>query len=121
MRRTIYTALIAFEPETKRGLRVLCLPEVQEVSELPCDTGCDVEVLQKEMKDKPVDLHLLGKDWNSNEGKWSQEADMLDQRAREAREWLYARPEKEIVLVTHGGFLHYLTEDWVGSTCFAGA
>ena len=120
MRRTIYTTLIAFEPEIKRGLRVLCLPEVQEVSELPCDTGSDIDSLKKEMKNKPVDLPLVPKDWNTHQGRWSSEAAMLDKRATEAREWLYSRPEKEIVLVTHGGYLHYITEDWVGITCFAG-
>lgn len=30
------------------------------------------------------------------------------------RKWLWNREEKEIVLVTHGAFLHYLTEDWDG-------
>lgn len=33
-------------------------------------------------------------------------------RARDMRCWLKARPEKEIVVVTHGGLLHYMTEDW---------
>lgn len=36
------------------------------------------------------------------------------QRAAELRTWIYNRPEEHIALVTHGGFLHYLTEDWTG-------
>lgn len=36
----------------------------------------------------------------------------VEVRAAELRKWLWRRPEKEIVLVTHGAFLHYLTEDW---------
>lgn len=30
------------------------------------------------------------------------------------RNWIYNRPEKNVALVTHGGFLHYFTEDWTG-------
>jgi hypothetical protein len=30
------------------------------------------------------------------------------------RNWIYNRSEKHIALVTHGGFLHYFTEDWTG-------
>ena len=33
-------------------------------------------------------------------------------RAAELRSWLWNRPEEHIALVTHGGFLHYLMEDW---------
>lgn len=33
-------------------------------------------------------------------------------RAAELRQWLWNRPEKHIALMTHGAFLHYLTEDW---------
>jgi hypothetical protein len=38
----------------------------------------------------------------------------VHQRAAEMRNWIYNRPEKHIALVTHGGFLHYFTEDWTG-------
>ncbi|KAJ5354987.1 uncharacterized protein N7496_012199 [Penicillium cataractarum] len=41
-------------------------------------------------------------------------------RALYIRRWLKARPEKEIVVVSHGGFLHFLTDDWEdGSTGWA--
>ena len=30
------------------------------------------------------------------------------------RLWLFNRPETTIVLVTHGAFIHHLTEDWAG-------
>jgi len=45
---------------------------------------------------------------------------VIEKRARKARQWLKARPEKEIVIVTHGGFLHYFTEDWSDSGKFEG-
>lgn len=65
LRRTLYTTLIAFEPEVNRGLKVVALPEVQETSGMPCDTGSDVEALQKEFGDSgKVDLSLLPEGWN---------------------------------------------------------
>lgn len=39
--------------------------------------------------------------------RWAPNAKAIENRARDAREWLMNRPEKEIVVVTHGGFLHY--------------
>lgn len=47
-------------------------------------------------------------------GKWAPSSNALLARARAARQWLKARPEKEIAVVSHGGFLHYLTNDWTG-------
>ncbi len=120
IRRTIYTTLIGFKPEIKRGIKIIALPEAQEVSDLPCDTGSDAEVLKKEMEGKPVDLSLIYKGWNNNRGKWATDADAIEARAKEARQWLKARPEKEIVLVTHGGFLHFFTEDWADTSKFQG-
>lgn len=79
---------------------------------MPCDTGTDISVLEKEMAGKPVDLSRVEAGWNSKKGRWAPTADAIGTRAREVRQWLKARPEKDIVLVTHGGFLHYLTEDW---------
>lgn len=38
----------------------------------------------------------------------------MQKRAAALRCWLWKRPEENIALVTHGAFLHYLTEDWRG-------
>ena len=113
LRRTIYTALLGFKPEIDRGMTVIALPEVQETADVPCDTGSNIDVLQDEMKQNPVDLSRVAEGWNSKQGRWAPTAGALEKRAREARQWLKARPEKEIVVVTHGGLLHYLTEDWI--------
>ena len=112
LRRTIYTALNAFKPLIDKGMPVIALPELCETADVPCDTGSDVAVLKEELKDKPVDLSRVKEGWNVKTGKWSAEPAAIEKRAREARQWLKARPEKEIVVVTHGGFLHYFTEDW---------
>ena len=93
-------------------MTIIALPEAQETADVPCDTGTDIDELKEEMKGNPVDLSRCAKDWNSKTGRWAPTAGALEKRAREARQWLKARPEKEVVLVTHGGFLHYFTEDW---------
>ena len=112
LRRTIYTALYGFQPLIEKGMLVIALPEICETADVPCDTGSDVAVLREEMKDKPVDLSRVEEGYNVKTGKWAPTADAIEKRAREARQWLKARPENEIVVVTHGGLLHYLTEDW---------
>lgn len=53
-------------------------------------------------------------------GKWAPTMNALRNRAREVRKWLKARPEKHIILVTHGGLLHYLTEDWEDGSMYQG-
>ncbi|RAL16305.1 uncharacterized protein BO97DRAFT_440096 [Aspergillus homomorphus CBS 101889] len=127
LRRTIYTALQSFEPvfQARPDLKVVALPDAQETSDVACDTGSDPAVLRKEMEEKnlPVDLSLVHEGWNvKNEmsGRYAPTNKAIKERARAARRWLKARPEQEIVLVTHGGFLHYFTEDWEDSSQFQG-
>lgn len=103
LRRTIYTALLSFEDTIKnKTLRVVALPETQETSDLPCDTGNTREALAEEFKNQPVDLSLVVDGWNSKQGRWAPAARAIEERAKVAREWLMARPEKNIILVTHG-------------------
>ena len=126
LRRTIYTGLHTFAPvfeRTNGAVKLIALPDVQETSDVPCDTGSDPNVLHEELvvaKGAPVDLGLVTERWNIKEGRYAPTNQAIKHRAREARRWLKARPEKEIVLVTHGGFLHYLTEDWEDSSQFQG-
>ncbi|KAK4634347.1 putative phosphatase [Fulvia fulva] len=121
IKRTIYTALEAFEEIIrKKGLKVVALPEVQETSDLPCDTGSDRAELEREFEGRPIDLDLVHEGWNNKRGKWAPTAAAIQNRAREGRVWLMNRPEKEIVIVTHGGFLHYFTEDWSDTARFVG-
>lgn len=117
LKRTIYTALLSFAPAIqKNNLKVIALPELQETSDLPCDTGSSVEEIEREFAGKAVDTSLMhhpeNKDWNNKQGRWAPSSQAIDARATVAREWLYNRPEKEIAVVTHGGFLHYFTQDW---------
>ncbi|RAO66153.1 uncharacterized protein BHQ10_002165 [Talaromyces amestolkiae] len=119
------TALYSFQPAIKRGVRVVALAELQETSDVACDTGSDVADLKREFDDYQlgpatpvVDLSLVPEDWNKKVptliGRWAPSSDALVSRARAARQWLRQRPEKEVVAICHGGFLHYLTQDWSG-------
>ncbi|GAQ07111.1 probable phosphatase SPAC513.02 [Aspergillus lentulus] len=124
LRRTIYTAYQSFQPvfEKHKDMKIVLLPDVQETSDVPCDTGSDPEVLRKEMEEQgiPVDMSLVHEGWNSKTGRYAPTNEAIKNRAREARRWLKERPEKEIVVVTHGGFLHYFTEDWEDSSHYQG-
>ena len=101
-------------------MKIVALPYVQEIGDVPCDTGSDPEVLKKEMEGKPVDLSLVHEGWNKKKEKWAANPKAIEARAEEARQWLKARPEKEIIVVTHGGFLHFFTEDWAETDKFQG-
>ncbi|CAK4033454.1 Hypothetical predicted protein [Lecanosticta acicola] len=121
IKRTIYTALLGFgDTINKKNLKVIALPELQETSDLPCDTPSPPEQVAKEFAGQPVDLSLVKPGYDSKRGKWAPTSKAIEIRAREARQWFMHRPEKEIVVVTHGGFLHYFTEDWNDNHRFAG-
>lgn len=67
-----------------------------------------------------MDLSYLPDDWNSKKGYWGSSEDLLNKRVSKVRQWLKARPEKNIVVITHGGLVHYLTDDWNDSDKFPG-
>ncbi|KAI2468367.1 histidine phosphatase superfamily [Annulohypoxylon bovei var. microspora] len=120
IRRTLYTCLRSFEPVVKSGKKVIALPDAQEISNLPCDIGSEPEKLAEEFGDQ-VDLHLVQKGWNdkSSGSKYYPTPVNLESRSRAVRLWLRdlankAGEDAQIVLVTHGGILHFLTRDWDG-------
>lgn len=127
LRRTLYTCLLSFPAEVKRGLVVKALPELQETSDLPCDTGSEPEKLAQEFAGK-ADFELVTEGWNSKTGRWSPASSAIEARARDARVWLRdlgtkaasAEEDVNIVVVSHGGYLHYFTEDWDGHATFTG-
>ena len=115
LRRATYTAIHAFPDVTKRGLKILALPEAQETGAglKPCDTGSDLDMLMKEFHGHPVDLSLVSTGWNARHDH-AADSEAFRARGLIVRRWLKDRKENVICLVTHGGFLHYLTEDWNG-------
>jgi len=131
LRRTIYTCLLGFAAEVKSGKKVIALPELQETSDVPCDTGSDPTKLEEEFGNGQwkghVDLSLVHEGWNDKSAstRWAPTASKIEVRAREARRWLRDLGMRfgghaEIVVVTHGGYLHYFTEDWTGHVKSAG-
>lgn len=54
---------------------------------------------------------LLKDDWYKHDGQMATDPKALLIRAATLRRWIRDRPEKEIVLVAHGFFNHYLTGD----------
>ncbi|KAF2107714.1 histidine phosphatase superfamily [Lophiotrema nucula] len=127
MRRTIQTAVYSFAPTlARKEVPYLVIPKAQEVSRLPCDVGHDPEKLKVQIKElvqdaiedgfdvAKIDLSAVEEGWNSKKGYWASEHDAVRRRAADLRSWLFKRPEERILLVTHGAFLHYLTEDWTG-------
>lgn len=127
LRRTLVTCYESFQPAATGKFggspkKVLAQPLLQEVSHFPCDTGSEPEVLRAEYG-AWADFDLVGKGWNdktSPGSKWAPSVEALEERAREARVWVRELARKsgtgdaEIAVVTHGGFLHFLTADWDG-------
>ncbi|KAK8014076.1 hypothetical protein PG990_007372 [Apiospora arundinis] len=126
MRRTIYTCLLSFAPVAEAGKIITALPDAQEVSLQPCDHGSDPSKLKAEFGDK-VDFSLVPEGWNdkSPKSKYYPDPKLLAARARDARLWLRdlvreAGDDAQVVLVTHGGILHFLTGDWDGYSTGSG-
>lgn len=71
LRRTIQTAFYSFQPAIKRGVRVVALAELQETSDVACDTGSNVTDLKREFSAQQsvsgtsvVDFSQVPEDWN---------------------------------------------------------
>ena len=128
MRRTLRTCLLAFSAEVEAGKKVVALPEVQELSTLPCDVGSDPDVLAGDFDASQVDFGLVRPGWNDKaEGTpWAPTLEALNARAKRARVWLRGlgeeseHEETHVVVVSHGGYIHFFTEDWDGMNPSAG-
>ncbi|KAK7907881.1 phosphoglycerate mutase protein [Apiospora marii] len=79
------------------------LTEKQETTGNPCDICTEVAVIEKEWPS--LDFSQLDPVYPAKTGLYFPSEDALQKRARFAREWLFHRPEKHIVIVTHSGFL----------------
>ncbi|KPI42428.1 uncharacterized protein AB675_9508 [Cyphellophora attinorum] len=110
--------------------KIIALPDAQEVTADSCDTGSSPAALSLNvaMNQWPAYLGLITPEWTDKSfgTRYSPELDAVQARARDVRYWLRAkardlvretggREDIEIALATHGGFLHFLTEDWEGA------
>ncbi|TVY55549.1 putative phosphatase SPAC5H10.03 [Lachnellula cervina] len=124
--RTVQTAVLGLRGVLQRKeVPFLLVPQAQEISDKPCDTGTDAadlkgalaEIFEEEeygFDAGRIDFSLLEEGWNSKKGEYEASLEAVQKRAAALRCWLWKRPEENIALVTHGAFLHYLTEDWRG-------
>ncbi|OHE91683.1 phosphoglycerate mutase [Colletotrichum orchidophilum] len=125
LRRTLYTCLLGFGSDAAapvgKSLKVLALPEVQEVSDAPCDTGSAIEDIEGEFAGR-VDFGRVPEDWidkSSPGSRWEPTLEKLEKRSAEARRALRklvgdVQGDAQVVVVSHGGILHFLTDDWSG-------
>jgi broad specificity phosphatase PhoE len=116
LRRTIYTAIHAFGEDHLYPITALDL--LQEVSDAPCDTGSDKETLEEEFGDK-LEARGIDPTWTDKtaSSKFEPTLEKLTARALEARRVLRdlaGDGDGHIVVTSHGGFLHFLTDDWFG-------
>lgn len=109
MKRTIQTCENAFEPAIRRGHKILLMPLAQESSDDPMDTGSTKEELEMTFGNlidtQRLDLFPY---WHTNQGRFAVDSHSLIERARALREYLKSRLEKNIGIVSHGSFAHYI-------------
>lgn len=95
---------------------------MQECTQLPCDHGTDdARILKEEFGDK-IDASLVYAGWtNKAPGtRFAADVEKLMARGKDARKWLrdFARKagdDAHIVVTSHGGFLHFVNNDWTGT------
>lgn len=92
-------------------MRIIAVSHAEEVSENPSDTGSPVDVLRAEFGDDVVDFDALKHGWYEHVGEFAIDAKAVNARAKKLRRWIKARPEREVALVSHGFFNHFLTGD----------
>jgi broad specificity phosphatase PhoE len=80
---------------------------------LPCDRGSSVTVLKQAFGSSALDFSTVPPDWNSKKGHWAATPEALAARAERVKRRLRDRSEGEIVVVTHAGFLGWLTGEEV--------
>lgn len=115
LRRALQTCAISMMPCLDRGLQIIALPIAEECSDAPSDTGSDPADLRSEFSDKfgkeSIAFDHVAEGWHVHEGEYAIDPGALIRRAAKLRRWIKARPEKEVVLVAHGFFNHYITGD----------
>lgn len=93
-------------------------PDLQERSDLPCDTGSDASVL--EAKFPGLEYGSLGESWPAKIGDHAADDEAVAARAERFRKKLLSltrelaannSEKKDVLVVTHGVFMKFLAED----------
>ncbi|KAH6847109.1 histidine phosphatase superfamily [Chaetomium sp. MPI-CAGE-AT-0009] len=104
------------------GAKLILDPDLQERSDLPCDTGSDLATLASRFLDLGGTIGSLGEEWYVKEGPHAADDAAVAARASAVRRRLQAladelaegglpETQRDIVVVTHGVFMKFLTED----------
>lgn len=98
------------------GARLSLDPDLQERSDLPCDAGSSASELAKAFPG--LSFGDLGEEWLMKSGRYAPNDDAVRERAERVRKSLFEtakrlenKEQKDIVVVTHGVFMKFLTGD----------
>ena len=131
LRRTLNTALLGFRNSTDQsfyapgsgagvlnGAQLVLEPEVQAHSARPCDTGSDIAILRSEFHDLPWETMQLDDTFPEKKGLYAADPESLRLRGariqrqlKEQFQRLAGTNRPDIVVVTHGGFLRFVSGD----------
>lgn len=112
LRRSLNTAIHAFKPHLlATNSQILALPDLQELSQWPCDTGSSLASLLTEFREHPVDFEGVTYNYDSKDGYFSPSERRTLQRMTNMRQWLYEQDAQNIVCVGHGHCLQLLVSE----------
>ena len=124
LQRCIQTALYAFHPKFNENAaeffkdgcpRLVVMPQLQEMSEKPCDTCHSLEFLE-EKYGKEVEFPsewFENNDWLIKRGtQYADNEQLVAKRAEFVRQYIKGLPDCEVVVVTHGDFIQHLGNQW---------
>ncbi|KAH9909362.1 phosphoglycerate mutase-like protein [Xylariomycetidae sp. FL2044] len=80
--------------------------EWQETTANPCDVGVETPILQQDWPE--FDFSLVDPVYPQKTGLYSDSEEAFRERGKIAKQWLFDRQEKCIIVVTHSGFLRRL-------------
>lgn len=118
----INTYLSETRPDLGR-IRIVAHPDLQEVSVRPCDTGSPLDVLRTEFPSiefpDAVFPEIYPRSTEIKVQKWDTMFDdvprLLAERAERIRKYIKNNlDENEIIVISHGSFLHFLINCWAG-------
>ena len=125
LRRCLQTTSLAFGAMIRSGeVRAVAHPGLQEVSTDPCDTGTPLDALREEFPHIQFPDELFPRNaWprersvqlRKNSTIYDDVPELLLARLVDFRKWLREEvDDEEVVVVTHGGFVHFFYDRWDG-------
>ncbi|OZJ01735.1 hypothetical protein BZG36_05119 [Bifiguratus adelaidae] len=87
---------------------VLVMPELQGITDAPCDTSVSLSELQREFPRLDFSRCATDQDWPTKVGKYNPQEFHLKARALAVRQFVAERQESHIAIVGHEGFIRFL-------------